>query len=567
MAAFSQRALTRAAIGGLVFTFLIIFFPSSSSSTRSASFSKSMSTLGQEPPNTKGYGRWSLGESESEYGSASDHDDGDDQGEQGGRWWGGGVKNWIGGWGPGTTGGSVGGRVGVSGIEPAGGDDGWVDFETDLPSTTYDGGLPGYQVFSNLYLTGSSLLFIQPPENLDMINEDEIEDPEAEGEEIPLDLKPFLHASPSAADGRRRVPETKFVISSEKRGQIAGEDRWRIEGNEVGREELGARGYKLGGVTYIFNDGPGPEGYLVYFRHFVLEAFLGATRVLASTLPTSVSVPVPRRVWFPRCGANPSWRDERGDNAWFLAHALPSTSVEDANGWADRNTAGMPILLEKVVIIDRWASHAANGEVAKWGKMNAMIPTVPAAQNFWEQFRTNMMRSLGVDGKSDTGSRGLPVVVYVDRQKEKPKMKQSDHDSLVQALMTLTTVAEVHVAKAASMSKARQVELMGRAQIVVSLHGDELFTTLWMPATEGSTVIEIFEDGGYERDFQLLATTLNHQYIAIQNDRILTEEKWRELGTKKGEERTKGEISVNSEFVVRVIEGILGSQAEESEDI
>jgi hypothetical protein len=63
------------------------------------------------------------------------------------------------------------------------------------------------------------------------------------------------------------------------------------------------------------------DGYLIYFQHFVAEAFLGASRVLAHLLQSqdllaeTDGVPLPRRVWFPRCGWKPSWRDDRGESA------------------------------------------------------------------------------------------------------------------------------------------------------------------------------------------------------------------------------------------------------------
>ncbi|WRT64526.1 uncharacterized protein IL334_001458 [Kwoniella shivajii] len=472
--------------------------------------------------------------------------------------------------------------------------DGWIDMDKDLTITKYDGGLPGYQVFSNLYLVNSVLTsVISTTTNTNKAMVDLPLGPESDEEELELQmdlemkdrLSNYNSKSKSGSYGSHsRFPEVGYIMSSEKRGVAAGEDRWKIVNQDVGREEIGSRGYRLGGVTYIFNDPPGPDGFLEHIsndtplpchnyidlrsltrrmlsRHFVLEAFLGATRVLASTIPESISVPIPRRVWFPRSGSDPSWRDDRGENAWFLAHALPSATIEDKNGWDDRNTAGMPLLLEKVVIIDRWAAHSAGGEVGKWAKMNALIPSVSARQSFWEPFRSNVMRSLGVDGQSEVGSKGLPVVVYVDRQKESPKMNQTDHDALVDGLMSLTSVAEVHVARLSAMSKARQVYLMARAQIVISLHGDELFTALWMPSKEGSLVIELFEEGGFIRDFELLATALNHQYIAVQGNKVLTEEKWREAGGTKGDERDTGEISINTELVVRLIEDCLEKHA------
>ena len=107
----------------------------------------------------------------------------------------------------------------------------------------------------------------------------------------------------------------------------------------------------------------------MYFRHFVLEAFLGAARVLASVVSEGMDT-VPRRVWFPRCGADPSWRDDRGESerlslavesssidAWFLAHTLPMATIEDAHGFDDRSVAGLTVLLERAVIIDRCQLH------------------------------------------------------------------------------------------------------------------------------------------------------------------------------------------------------------------
>ncbi|OCF53988.1 hypothetical protein L486_08522 [Kwoniella mangroviensis CBS 10435] len=444
-------------------------------------------------------------------------------------------------------------------VENVEGKDGWVDLESELVVTNYEGGTPGYQVFSNMYLVNSVLTSVVPSDASQII---ELPTDNEDAYQMDLEFQEQMSNKPE----RNPFPEVKHILSSEKRGQGADEDRWKIVDQDVGRDEIGKKGYKLGGVTYIFNDPPGPDGYLVYFRHFVLEAFLGATRVLASTMPYSMSKPVPKRVWFPRCGADPSWRDDRGENAWFLAHALPSVSIEDKQGWEDRNTAGLPLLLEKVVIIDRWAAHASGGEVGKWGKMNALIPSIAATRSFWDSIRSNVMRSLGVDDHSEVGSRGLPVIVYVDRQKENPKMKQSDHDALVEGLMSLTNIAEVHVARLSAMSKARQVDLVGRAQVLVSLHGDELFNTLWMPPREDSLVIELFEDGGFIRDFELLATGLNHKYIAVQGDKVLTEEKWRETGATKGDERDTGEISINTELVVRLIEESLGPDPELESD-
>lgn len=46
-----------------------------------------------------------------------------------------------------------------------------------------------------------------------------------------------------------------------------------------------------------------------------------------------------------------------------------------------------------------------------------------------------------------------------------PKIKDEDHTALVEALKGLTDIAEVHVTKISAMTKAEQIELMGRAEV------------------------------------------------------------------------------------------------------
>ncbi|WVQ79833.1 hypothetical protein IAT38_001933 [Cryptococcus sp. DSM 104549] len=519
-----------AAVPILLITFFIATAPSSSSSSLSS-----------------GEKRGWLAREHTSYGLGGDGNGGrvEEEGWGRGMWWedpGTKMRDWIGmggkGSGPQYSPGSVGVRE----------EDQWVDFDEEMEMTRYEGGIAGYQVFSNLYLTGGALMAITPNPTL-RVQEDADMDGEVGG------------------DMEGAIPETKYIISSNERGEEAGPDRWRVDGPEVGRQEIGKRGYRLGGVTFIFNDKPGPAGYLIYFKHFATEAFLGAARVLASVLPAGTPAPLPKRIWFPRCPTEPSWKDDRNENVWFLTHAVPSATIEDANGWEVRALGGVTLQLERVVIIDRWAAHTVRGDAGKWGKMNVLIPSVQAPQTFWDPYLNNVVQSVGADEPSNTGSRGLPVVVYIDRQKEGFKMRDEDHQALVQGLMSLTPLAEVHVAKMGAMTKARQVDLISRAKIVIGLHGDELISGLWMPSRPGSTLIEIFEEGGFEREHELMATALNHQYIAIQHDHVVAREKWMEAGASQGEERKSGVIKVNADVVVRTIEEILGENQYEDEEV
>jgi hypothetical protein len=97
---------------------------------------------------------------------------------------------------------------------------------------------------------------------------------------------------------------------------------------------------------------------------------------------------------------------------------------------------------------------------------------------------------------------------------------EDHHDKLIEALHSLTDIAEVHVAKMKEMDERTRIELLSRAtvcdfpttitipllicatrslQILISVHNDKLLQTLWMPATPISSLIEIFDEGGFAR--------------------------------------------------------------------
>lgn len=219
-------------------------------------------------------------------------------------------------------------------------------------------------------------------------------------------------------------------------------------------------------------------------------------------------------------------------DVWFLTHAAPDVGVEDIHAFEDRTMGGLPVLLERAVIVDRCEPYLdlnkvradcrvralcrrrdgavgqgtslSDFKVRGWlswltTQMNANVPLVEAPLDYWEPIRRNMLRSSGVDHSSKHGTRGLPVVVYIDRQRDSPKLSDASHEALIEALKGLTDVAEVHVTKLGGMTKAQQVDLMGRAEVVLSLHADELRQQLWMKATGRSAVIEVFEEGCFIR--------------------------------------------------------------------
>jgi hypothetical protein len=113
------------------------------------------------------------------------------------------------------------------------------------------------------------------------------------------------------------------------------------------------------------------------------------------------------------------------------------------------------------------------------------------------------------------------------------------------------------------MSKQQRIALMSRASILVGLSSDDLMEAIWMPTGRGHVVIELFEEGGFQRDIEAFTTMLNLDYMAIQNDEVLTEKMWREHGRMRGPDKNVSnttlsahtqEVTVDANLVVRMVE-------------
>ncbi|EKD04548.1 hypothetical protein A1Q2_01120 [Trichosporon asahii var. asahii CBS 8904] len=373
----------------------------------------------------------------------------------------------------------------------------FVDLRKAIPWTTFDGGLPGYSVFSNLYLNGGILYAVSADETAAAL-----------------------------------IPETRTILSGVgNHHPAAGPDRWStVIGGDLARSELGNRAVRLPGVT---------EGYLAFYEHLFPEALVPSVRAVASVVEKNngdASDVMPSRIIFARC-SDDGFKDDKGRNV----------PIEDARNWADRAESDLTYIFERVVIVDRWAAHSIGRDTARWGKMNGEAHTMPAPKTFWEPLRRNMLEAVG-DVTPTVGRYKLPVVVYIERD-TKPMLSKESHDALVAELKHLTPRAEVHVTQLKSMTKEQQVSLFAKTDVVVGLHGQELFEAAWM-SPEGS-VIEIFEEGGFNRDYGIFLNMLNIDHTVIQKDRVLTEVVW--MNHEKARGPNKDNAEVDAKLVAKTV--------------
>ncbi|BEI82546.1 hypothetical protein CcaverHIS002_0304140 [Cutaneotrichosporon cavernicola] len=398
----------------------------------------------------------------------------------------------------------------------------FVDVES-VPWTTYDGGIEGYTVWSNLYLSGGTLVaFSKTKEAADSL-------PNARG--ILTDF-----------DGVERLP--------------AGPDLWAtIAGADLAHDRFGEGAVRLPGVTYLFNDPPGESNLVASHYHFIVDLLVPAARAVASTR-TAAGLPLagPVRVIFPRCGADPSWRDERGMNSWLLRTMFPNIVVEDKLTWDDWARGDVSYVFEQVVIVDRSAAHSASGDVARWGRMNANVPHMDAPRGFWDPFSTAIATAVG--DLLRVGRFNLPVVVYFDRSAE-PLINPSSNDALITGLRELTGRSEVHIARIQGMTRRQKVALVSRANIVVGLNAEDMLQIMFMQAGKGNAVVELFETDGFSFDYALLAHMLGLKHIAIQGSRELTPQMWDEHPNGKRGPQHEDVIDIDASAVLHAVVRLL----------
>ncbi|KAL7410113.1 hypothetical protein BDY24DRAFT_187218 [Mrakia frigida] len=353
--------------------------------------------------------------------------------------------------------------------------------------TRYLRGIPGYSMFENLYTTQGRFIAIT-----------------SNASQLPP-ISEFL------SDMSKGTPEDRFPV--------ADETRWIVISPEQAMGVFSGRtAARLAGATFFFNDGPGPDGFLAHYFHFVAEVFAGAWRVLAGA-PSLIKAGSATGIAFPRrtiLAKGRDWRDGPGLNAWFMATIAPTMAVEDSMQWNDRSRSENLFIFDEIVIVDRWASHRHNPTARSWNKMNGdVFRDLPAPPDWWVPVRKSMMKMVGIE---DVDFKLKATVLYISRQAaSKRRLSDESHEALVAALASLNTV-DFHVAAMEGLSKKAQMELASKADVLIGVHGNGLTNEIWMKP--GGAVLEIFDVGGFTRDYQILTEPLRHTYLPIWNDTV-----------------------------------------------
>ncbi|WWC96890.1 hypothetical protein V866_003765 [Kwoniella sp. B9012] len=321
----------------------------------------------------------------------------------------------------------------------------------------------------------------------------------------------------------------------------------------------------LGQIRYFnvfLNDGADQWNwsYLNWFYHLAAEALLGGIASLA--LSNDILEEDLPRLMIPWEG---NWKDGYGINEGMI-RAIFGKYLVEKDQWERWSVSRDWIGFEKVVIVDRYASHRHNPIANEWNKMSLPIfeelPSPPPP--FFAPYRQKLLRNLHLSQPPVRAKVGkaldvIPKIVYLDRQETDRKLSDDDHTGLLEVLRNLKKdgKAEVGVPHLSEMGFRNQVKAVKGADIIIGIHGNGLTHQMWMP--EGGIVIELFIPDAFLRDYQVLSQALGHRHIAIWNDRILPPSEWETIdGQLNPTIMHNGTlIPLNTSFIQTLLEDLL----------
>ncbi|WVQ93474.1 hypothetical protein IAU59_000548 [Kwoniella sp. CBS 9459] len=408
-----------------------------------------------------------------------------------------------------------------------------ISADPTVSQTRWLGGVPGYQVFQNIWIKDSAMYVVNPQ--------------------------------------RTTIPGMSRVVS--------GDTQWEIIRDTADPALYGAKdALVLDGSTVFLNDGAKTDSwhYLSSYYHLVAEVLLGgitalasvpATREMVEEVRTGVEVPkVPERIAIPWPAAE-GWRDPDGINEFMVKGIFGNNILEPLN-WKVLSGPDTPhrgwIFMPRVVIIDRWAAHRHNPLTDAVNKMSASIFVRPHPPFFFTPTRLALLSHLSIPVpparmEPQRSLRKLPKIVYVDRQDTGRKLSAEGHAEMAVVLGEMEAVGKATVGhkKMSKLVLPEQIEAVADADILIGVHGDGLTHQMWMP--EGGVVIELLPPDSFMRENQIVTDVLNHQFVPVWKDRALSREEWDSLPRQHGEHLLNNgeDIPLDGTFLRLLLEEVL----------
>ncbi len=271
------------------------------------------------------------------------------------------------------------------------------------------------------------------------------------------------------------------------------------------------------GDSYLFSE---PKPMLMQAHYFHIQEFIMGMVMINSLANISTN---PRLLLFPTqedtTETRVGWRDVPGLNHRLLTLLFPNANYIAAEAF-DRwyNQVPFTRLFERIVVADRQSAHAYPLNTY-WNGMYLHLQVALAGKPIaWPEIRDRVLRTLGV-----VTDRKRPAITYMSREHDgNRKFEEETNMQLKEGLKQFEPDYKTNYVIMAPIPFWKQVELIAQTDVLVSIHGNGLTHAIWLQP--GSTIIEIFPNRNFVRDYECISTLLNLNYYAMHDNIVYERE-------------------------------------------
>ncbi|KAJ2934158.1 hypothetical protein H1R20_g2922, partial [Candolleomyces eurysporus] len=387
---------------------------------------------------------------------------------------------------------------------------------------------------------------------------------------VPVELSTWLQKTEQVSPPLKSIVETTG----------SGHDQWQVVTKTEALDKVGKYGGFISGVSWMsLNDRPSNTTLVDLWRVY-------------SSLDHQIddeghtNLPPPRRLIYPRLPyfSDPDPEDaaqekerprtDTGLDHYLLKAAFPQLDVQYRQDWQDYHKMSVPFVFERLVISDR---TAAAQSVNEGQPANSPPFSLEASGHWWEPVRRTLVSyfdRLGDEASDADGGSGFwgrskskKVIAFIDNQSDSTKSGKSamipeDYDYLARSLRKLgrDNGYEVHVISTnlGDTTWEEKMDVIIRSTIVIGVHGDHLFDAMWMRPSSKATLMELFPQGTFSSNRELVTRALGLNYIAWWTDEHFSGESL-PAPTKDSNQP----VHINVDKVIKEIHAILSRKEEQ----
>lgn len=256
-------------------------------------------------------------------------------------------------------------------------------------------------------------------------------------------------------------------------------------------------GHKIPGTTLIMASSNEMKNLQHHYFHF-LEEFVLAWAAYRDSSGKPVST-----VIFPDID---HWKGVNEINFQILQALIPDVTVLNKEQFQEL-TAKNLIQFENAVLVDRQGCHNLP-PVATYNKM--VLGHAHLIKNeYLNEIRDSVLTSLKTSEKPNR----QPTITYINR-KNRRYLESEFEKKFLQTLRKEFPNHKVQAIWFEKLNYAGQMQVIRNTDILIGAHGNGLTHSYFLP--DNALVLEIFPEGAFAMDYQLISELSGHNYYAIE---------------------------------------------------